>query len=116
METIRQNAAQQLESMRQQIAELNDSLRIDPGDIDLPPCGIPRARTKRLGSADTVARLTLGLRRAVPQAHRVQGIRGGPVTPKKVAAPGQLLGRMMKKVRSIPDDVSTLRIWPVTPS
>jgi len=29
---------------------------------------------------------------------------------------GQLLGWMIKNVRSIPDDDSTLRIWPVTPS
>jgi hypothetical protein len=43
MESIREQAARQLDEMREQIAALNDSLHIDPGDIDLPPFDIPAA-------------------------------------------------------------------------
>jgi hypothetical protein len=43
MESIRESAARQLDEMRQQIAELNDSLRIDPGDITLPAFDVPVA-------------------------------------------------------------------------
>jgi hypothetical protein len=39
----RAGAADQLETMRQQIRELNAALRIDPVDIELPPYDIPRA-------------------------------------------------------------------------
>jgi hypothetical protein len=38
---IRDQAAAQLENMRQQINELNAALRIDLWDIELPPFGIP---------------------------------------------------------------------------
>jgi hypothetical protein len=43
LEVIRAAAAAQLEDMRQQIRELNDSLRIDTGDLFLPPFDIPQA-------------------------------------------------------------------------
>jgi hypothetical protein len=43
LQAIRDEAAGQLENMRQQIRELHAALRIDPGDIDLPPYDIPRA-------------------------------------------------------------------------
>jgi len=41
LEAIRAEAAEQLENMRRQIAALNAALRIDPGDIRLPPWDIP---------------------------------------------------------------------------
>jgi hypothetical protein len=41
MEAIRADAASQLDAMREQIAELNAALRIDPGAIELPPFEIP---------------------------------------------------------------------------
>jgi hypothetical protein len=43
LQAIRDDAAVQLENMRQQIRQLNAALRIDPGDIDLPPFEIPWA-------------------------------------------------------------------------
>ena len=43
LQAIRDDAADQLENMRRQIRELNAALRIDPGDIELPPYDIPRA-------------------------------------------------------------------------
>ena len=42
LQAIRDDAAEQLENMRQQIRALNAALRIDPGDIELPPYDIPR--------------------------------------------------------------------------
>jgi hypothetical protein len=42
LQAIRDAAADQLENMRRQIIELNAALRIDPGDIELPPYQIPR--------------------------------------------------------------------------
>jgi hypothetical protein len=50
LETIRADAARQLDDMRRQIRELNESLRIDPGDIDLPPLAIPEARLDSEGA------------------------------------------------------------------
>jgi hypothetical protein len=44
LQAIRDDAADQLEDMRQQILALNAALRIDTGDIDLPPFDIPRAQ------------------------------------------------------------------------
>ena len=41
LQAIRDEAAQQLETMRQQIRQLNAALRIDTGDIRLPPWEIP---------------------------------------------------------------------------
>lgn len=43
LQAIRDDAADQLENMRRQIRELNAALRIDPGDIELPPYDMPRA-------------------------------------------------------------------------
>jgi hypothetical protein len=43
LQAIRDQAADQLENMRQQINQLNAALRIDPGDIDLPPFAVPEA-------------------------------------------------------------------------
>jgi hypothetical protein len=40
---IRAEAEQKLAEMREQIAGLNDQLRIDAGDFDLPPIAIPEA-------------------------------------------------------------------------
>jgi hypothetical protein len=37
MEAIRADAARQLDAMREQVAELNAALRIDPEGIDVPP-------------------------------------------------------------------------------
>lgn len=42
---IRADAAGQLDQMRQQIAELNDALRIDVDDFDLPPIVVPEPET-----------------------------------------------------------------------
>jgi len=44
LQAIRDDAAEQLETMRQQIRQLNAALRIDSGDVDLPPFDIPEAR------------------------------------------------------------------------
>jgi hypothetical protein len=47
---IRAEAAVKLDAMREQIAELNDALRIDVDAFDLPPIEIPEARlTQGLG-------------------------------------------------------------------
>lgn len=43
LDLIRAAAAEQLDGMRQQIRELNESLRIDTGNIWLPPFDIPQA-------------------------------------------------------------------------
>ena len=50
LEAIRVGAARQLEDMRRQIAELNAQLRIDPGDIEVPPFSIPEAEVDGLGA------------------------------------------------------------------
>jgi hypothetical protein len=41
LQAVRDDAADQLENMRQQLAELNAALRIDTIDIELPPFDIP---------------------------------------------------------------------------
>jgi hypothetical protein len=43
LQAVRDDAAEQLEHMRQQIRQINAALRIDPGDIELPPFDIPQA-------------------------------------------------------------------------
>jgi len=50
LQAIRDDAARQLEGMRQQINELNAALRIDPGDIELPPFEIPEADADGMGA------------------------------------------------------------------
>lgn len=50
LEAIRADAARQLDDMRRQIQELNEALRIDTGDIEVPPIVIPEARTDRTGA------------------------------------------------------------------
>jgi hypothetical protein len=49
LEAIRDNAARQLDAMRQQIRQLNDELRIDTGDIVVPPIVIPEAEVSGAG-------------------------------------------------------------------
>jgi len=49
LQAIRNNAAQQLDAMRQQIRQLNDELRIDTGDIAVPPIEIPEAEVPGAG-------------------------------------------------------------------
>jgi hypothetical protein len=41
MEAIRDDAARQLEEMREKVAELNAALRLDPEGIEVPPFEIP---------------------------------------------------------------------------
>jgi hypothetical protein len=50
LQAIRDEAARQLESMRQQIDELNAALRIDTGGIELPPFEIPEAEAAGPGA------------------------------------------------------------------
>lgn len=49
LDTIRAGAARQLDAMRRQIRELNEALRIDPGDIIVPPITIPEAHVEVTG-------------------------------------------------------------------
>jgi hypothetical protein len=44
LKAIRDDAAEQLENMRRQVDQLNAALRIDPGDVNLPPFDIPEAQ------------------------------------------------------------------------
>jgi hypothetical protein len=53
LEAIRADAARQLDDMRRQIRELNEALRIDPGDIQVPPISIPEAHADRAGALAT---------------------------------------------------------------
>lgn len=50
LEAIRADAARQLDAMRRQITELNEALRIDPGDIAIPPIAVPEAYVDRAGA------------------------------------------------------------------
>jgi len=50
LEAVRADAARQLDDMRRQIRELNEALRIDPGDIRIPPFSIPRADVDGMGA------------------------------------------------------------------
>jgi len=50
LETIRDDAGRQLDAMRRQITELNEALRIDPGDISIPAIAIPEAHVDRAGA------------------------------------------------------------------
>jgi hypothetical protein len=50
LQAIRAEAAQQLEAMRRQIRQLNDDLRIDTGDITVPPIDIPEAEVTGMGA------------------------------------------------------------------
>ena len=50
LEVIRADAARQLDDMRRQIRELNQALRIDPGDISIPPITIPEAHADTAGA------------------------------------------------------------------
>lgn len=43
LERIRADAAARLAELREQIDAINDALRIDPGDVELPPVVVPQA-------------------------------------------------------------------------
>jgi hypothetical protein len=50
LEAIRADAARQLDDMRRQIRELNEALRIDTGDIEVPPFEIPEPVVAGVGA------------------------------------------------------------------